>query len=95
MNASSSHADSASDSTLQPALRECVARAVRRYLSDLDEQMPDGVYELVLREVETALFGEVLRWAEDNKSVAAAALGINRATLRKKLAICGLDSSTD
>jgi Fis family transcriptional regulator len=90
-----SHADPASDSTLQPALRECVSRAVRRYLSDLDEQMPDGVYDLVLHEVETALFSEVLRWADGNKSVTAAALGINRATLRKKLAMRGLDSSPD
>ena len=95
MTVPSSHADLASDSTLQPALRECVSRAVRRYLSDLDEQMPDDVYELVLCEVETALFGEVLRWADGNKSVAAAALGINRATLRKKLSMRGLDSSTD
>ncbi len=91
MTAHPSHADPASDSTLQPALRECVARAVRRYLADMDEQMPDGVYELVLQEVETALFGEVLKWADNNKSTAAAALGINRATLRKKLAMRGLD----
>ena len=55
--------------------------------------MPDGVYELVLCEVETALFSEVLRWADGNKSVASAALGINRATLRKKLSMRGLDSS--
>jgi Fis family transcriptional regulator, factor for inversion stimulation protein len=86
-----SHADSASDSTLQPALRECVARAVRRYLADMDEKMPDGVYELVLQEVECALFSEVLKWADGNRSTAAAALGINRATLRKKLSLRGLD----
>ncbi len=91
MTASSSHADSASESPLQPALRECVARAVRRYLADMDEQMPDGLYELVLQEVECALFGEVLKWADDNKSTAAIALGINRATLRKKLALRGLE----
>jgi Fis family transcriptional regulator, factor for inversion stimulation protein len=91
VTASPSHADPASDSTLQPALRECVARAVRRYLSDMNAQMPDGVYELVLHEVENALFSEVLKWADGNRSTAAAALGINRATLRKKLAMRGLD----
>ncbi len=91
MTALPSHADSASDSTLQPALRECVARAVRRYLADMDEKMPDGVYELVLQEVECALFSEVLKWADGNRSTAAAALGINRATLRKKLSLRGLD----
>jgi Fis family transcriptional regulator len=41
--------------------------------------------------VECALFDEVLKWSDDNKSTAAAALGINRATLRKKLALRGLD----
>ncbi len=85
------HANSASEFPLQPALRECVARAVRRYLADMDGEMPDGLYELVLQEVECALFGEVLKWSADNKSTAATALGINRATLRKKLALRGLD----
>jgi Fis family transcriptional regulator len=83
-------ADQAPESTLQPALRECVARAVRRYLHDLDSQMPEGLYDLVLREVETPLLREVLAWAGGNQSRAAVALGINRATLRKKLAALGL-----
>ena len=81
------HADPAGESALQPALRECVARAVRRYLADLDSQMPEGLYELVLHEVETPLLREVLQWSGGNQSKAAAALGINRATLRKKLAL--------
>jgi len=80
------HADSSGESILQPALRECVARAVKRYLSDLDSQMPEGLYDLVLHEVEVPLLREVLAWAGGNQSKAAAALGINRATLRKKLA---------
>ena len=80
------HADSSGESALQPALRECVARAVKRYLSDLDSQMPEGLYDLVLHEVEVPLLREVLGWAGGNQSKAAAALGINRATLRKKLA---------
>jgi Fis family transcriptional regulator len=85
------HANLASESPLQPALRECVARAVRRYLADMNGEMPDGLYELVLQEVECALFGEVLKWSDANRSTAAIALGINRATLRKKLALRGLD----
>ena len=86
MNAAVLRAESAAESTLQPALRECVTRAVRRYLHDMDSQMPEGLYDLVLREVETPLLREVLAWAGGNQSKAAAALGINRATLRKKLA---------
>ena len=84
------HADPAGDSVLQPALRECVARAVRRYLADLDAQMPEGLYELVLHEVELPLLREVLHWSGGNQSKAATALGINRATLRKKLAARGI-----
>ena len=80
------HADPAGESALQPALRECVARAVRRYLADLDSQTPQGLYELVLHEVEVPLLREVLHWSGGNQSKAAAALGMNRATLRKKLA---------
>ena len=84
------HADSAAESALQPALRECVARAVRRYLADLHSQMPADLYDLVLHEVEAPLLREVLHWSGGNQSKAAAALGINRATLRKKLAARGL-----
>jgi len=90
VNAAVLRADPAAESTLQPALRECVTRAVRRYLHDMDSQMPDGLYDLVLREVETPLLREVLAWAGGNQSKAAAALGINRATLRKKLALLGI-----
>jgi Fis family transcriptional regulator len=86
VNAVAVRAEQASESTLQPALRECVARAVRRYLQDLDSHMPENMYTLVLEEVEKPLLREVLAWAGGNQSRAAAALGINRATLRKKLA---------
>lgn len=79
-------ADSApADSPTQPSLRECVARAVRRYLADLDDHAVDDLYEIVLREVEAPLFAEVLRYCEGNQTRTAAALGINRSTLRKKL----------
>ncbi len=90
MNAAALRAEQVSESTLQPALRECVTRAVRRYLHDLDSQAPDGLYDLVLQEVETPLLREVLAWAGGNQSKAAAALGINRATLRKKLGLHGI-----
>lgn len=82
--------DLAAESILQPALRECVARSVRRYMHDMQPQMPEGLYELVLHEMEASLLGEVLRWSDGNQSKAAEALGINRATLRKKLALRGL-----
>lgn len=83
-------AETAHDPALQPALRECVARAVRRYLSDVDSQPSEGLHALVVGEVEQPLLREVMEWYGGNQSKAAAALGINRATLRKKLQQYGL-----
>ncbi|MHB1058429.1 MAG: helix-turn-helix domain-containing protein [Rhodanobacter sp.] len=75
----------------QSALSECVTRTVRRYLADIgDTECAEGLHALVLREVEVPLLREVLAFHEGNQSRAAAALGINRATLRKKLAAHGL-----
>lgn len=75
----------------QSALSECVTRTVRRYLVDIgDTECAEGLQALVLREVETPLLREVLAFHEGNQSRAAAALGINRATLRKKLTTYGL-----
>lgn len=74
----------------QPALRECVAQAVRRYFVDLGSHEPGDLYDLVLREVEAPLLLEAMRYCDGNQSRAAAVLGINRSTLRKKLRQYGL-----
>jgi Fis family transcriptional regulator len=75
----------------QSALSECVSRTVRRYLADIgDTECSEGLHALVLREVEAPLLREVLAFHDGNQSRAATALGINRATLRKKLAAHGL-----
>ena len=74
----------------QPALRDYVAKAVRRYLHDLGECDSHELYDIVLREIETPLLTEVMRHCDGNQSRAAALLGINRATLRKKLRQYGL-----
>ena len=73
------------------ALSECVSGTVRRYLADIgDTECAEGLHAMVLREVEVPLLREVLAFHDGNQSRAAAALGINRATLRKKLATHGL-----
>jgi len=64
--------------------------SVRRYLADVESEPSEGLHALVLREVESPLLTEVLAWYGGNQSRAAAALGINRATLRKKLQHYGL-----
>jgi Fis family transcriptional regulator len=82
--------EQAPDAASQPALRECVARAVRRYLIDLDTQQAEGLFDFVMQEVEAPMLREVMSWYGGNQSKAALALGINRATLRKKLSQYGL-----
>ena len=88
VNALSSRADTTPAAV--PALREAVARATRRYLNDRGDCEGDSLYALMLVEMETALLGEVMRHCEGNQSRAAAVLGINRSTLRKKLEAVGL-----
>jgi Fis family transcriptional regulator, factor for inversion stimulation protein len=73
-----------------PALRECVARAIRRYLADLDGHADSNLYRLVLAEVERPMLEEVLRHCRGNQTRASQVLGITRATLRKKLVDAGL-----
>lgn len=81
----SMHRSEASDIGTVPALRECVAKAVRRYLAQAGDEVAEDLYRLVMREVEGPLFREVLKHYDGNLTQAAAALGISRATLRKKL----------
>ncbi len=71
-------------------LRDVVAQSVRRYLHDLCDHQADDLYEVVLREIEPPLLREVMRHHDGNQSRAAATLGLNRATLRKKLRAYGI-----
>ena len=72
-------------------LRGHAERAFEDYLSHLNGHQPSGLYDLVLREVEEPLLRVVLRHAGGNQSRAAEILGINRATLRRKLREFGLN----
>jgi len=71
-------------------LRECVRDAVERYFAQLGGHPAEGLYELVLGEVEAPLLASVLRHTQGNQSRAAEILGINRGTLRKKLKAYGI-----
>lgn len=71
-------------------LRDLAEESLLRYFRDLNGHRPGGLYELVIREVEEPLFRTVMEYAQGNQSQAAEILGINRATLRKKLRLYGL-----
>lgn len=90
MNAPANPRGESAASPSTSALREHVGRAVRRYLSDLGDHQDGELHAFVLREVETPLFAEVMRHFDGNQTRAAAALGINRATLRRRLRELGL-----
>lgn len=73
------------DSETQLPLNGHVKAAIQHYFSDLDGHMPEDLYKMVLSEVEKPLFETVLEQCGCNLSQASRLLGINRATLRKKL----------
>ena len=72
-------------------LRSLVAESLDRYFEDLNGQPPSELYEFVLSEVERPLFEKVMHEARGNVTRAAQMLGINRATLRTRLAKYGLN----
>ena len=72
-------------------LRESVRDALADYFTHLDGHATTGLYRMVMAEVEAPLLETVMRYTRDNQSKAADLLGINRATLRKKLKQYHLD----
>lgn len=69
-----------------------VKAALERYFSALNGHTPGDLYDLVLNEIERPLLDEVMRRTRGNISKAAIQLGLNRATLRKKLEKHGIPS---
>jgi Fis family transcriptional regulator len=78
------------DEAQASSLSHCVERALEKYFADLDGHTPGDLHEMVLQQVERPLLARVLEYTGGNQSRAAAVLGINRATLRKKLRHYGI-----
>ncbi len=78
---------------------EQLACSVRNWLlhrlRQVEGQPPSELYEALLQVVEPALLEEVIRRLKGNRLVAAQWLGLNRATVRKKLTQYGLDQIAD
>ena len=60
------------------------------YFEKLEGHPTDGLYKMVMTEVEEPLFRSVMEYTRGNQSKASELLGINRGTLRKKLKQYGL-----
>lgn len=71
-------------------IRACVSQALEAYFHRLSVHECEGLYKLVLAEVEIPMLEAVLRHCGGNQTKAAQVLGINRGTLRKKLQQYGL-----
>ncbi|WP_151449053.1 Fis family transcriptional regulator [Lacisediminimonas profundi] len=71
-------------------IQDVIKKSLERYFKDLGEQQPTNVYEMVVFSVEKPILEVVMARADGNQSQAAAMLGINRNTLRKKLQQHGL-----
>lgn len=65
---------------------QCIESSLRQYFTDLDGEMPCGVYDMVIGQVELPLLRCVMDVCGGNQTRAAQILGLNRNTLRKKLA---------
>ena len=66
-------------------LSEQVRKAMKKYFATLGDAAPANIYEMVMTEIEPELLKAVMKYANYNQSKAANVLGLNRATLRKKL----------
>jgi Fis family transcriptional regulator len=69
----------------QNELADTVRRALERYFRDMDGERPTRIYDMVLKNVEKPMIETVLGKAQGNQTLAAAMLGIDRNTLRKKM----------
>ncbi|MEE2982674.1 MAG: DNA-binding transcriptional regulator Fis [Gammaproteobacteria bacterium] len=85
-------ASRASNRKAEQPLTTLVKHSLEQYFDDLNGQPAAELYELVVRQVEQPLVEIVMRETGGNVSKAARVLGINRATLRKKLHKYGLNN---
>ena len=79
--------DSVNGTLIHRTLKESTETALQEYFKTLNGNAPNGLYKLVINEVELPLIEAVMAFTNKNQSQAAEILGINRSTLRKKLKI--------
>ena len=77
-------------STEKQSLQDCVRENVETYFADLDGTAPANLHDMLMHAVEKPMLEVVMARAQFNQSRAAAWLGLNRNTLRKKLLEHGL-----
>ena len=72
-----------------------LAKSVEQHLDDYfqlcSEPQGEGLYNIIMREVERPLLQKALHITQGNKSKAAEILGLHRNTFKKKMVELGLD----
>lgn len=66
-------------------LSHAVSDSLNDYFRALNGHAPENLYDVILAQVEPPLLRATLAYCRGNQSKAADMLGLNRATLRKKL----------
>ncbi|MDA8905678.1 Fis family transcriptional regulator [Candidatus Thioglobus sp.] len=74
----------------QRGLQDCIKDNLEKYFSDLNGETSNGVFKMVTQQTESATIKFVLDKVNQNQSEAARILGINRATLKKKVSLYNL-----
>ena len=70
---------------------EAITESLDDYFTHLDGEPPHAIYDMVLACVEKPMLEYILNKVGGNQSKAAEMLGINRNTLRKKMALYKLN----
>ena len=74
----------------QRGIQDCIKDNLEKYFSDLNGEPSNGVFKMVTQQAESATIKFVLDKVNQNQSEAARVLGINRATLKKKISLYNL-----
>jgi Fis family transcriptional regulator, factor for inversion stimulation protein len=72
-------------------LSQSIKQSLDDYFTHLDGEQPHAIYDMVLGCVEKPMLEYILNKVGGNQSKAAEILGLNRNTLRKKMAEYGLN----
>lgn len=72
-------------------LKKAIVESLDEYFGHLEGHHPQPIYDMVLQCVEKPMLEYILNKVGGNQSKAAEMLGINRNTLRKKMALYKLD----
>ena len=74
----------------QRGIQDCIKDNLEKYFLDLNGERSNGVFKMVTQQTESATIKFVLDKVNQNQSEAARILGINRATLKKKVSLYNL-----